>query len=280
MRSSKHTFHARSGLSIIELVLVTSVLGILARALVLTSDSLGRITSTGNTKGVLQAEAEKAARHVIEDLRNSGLFRQDPIHGKFYPYFFEDGVPDDPAFDEHAHAPAASEARPGQRDFGPNREIVFILPADLDADERPDIDASLDGVPELDGNGDGEYTDDAADVNGLWDALENEIHTTSRVVWSANEISYVVNTGPDGINHLERRVNGGADGVQRVAKYVERVVFEDQDDTNFDIGPDSVRMTIYLRKRTPDGIVIRHDTEVWVSMRNGESAGGIGGGAD
>ncbi|MFT5049035.1 MAG: hypothetical protein ACI8QZ_000424 [Chlamydiales bacterium] len=270
MRTRITTKGSRSGVSLIEVLLVTSMLGVLTRALVLTTDGLGRVTSSGNTLSLLQTEAEKAARQVIGDLRRSGIFVQSTVNGKRFPSFIEEGVPIDVAFAAHAHAPVTGEAEVGDSDFGPNREVIFVLPADLDGDDRPELDLDLDGEPELDGDQDGVVTGDAADLAGLWDAADNTIADPSRVVWSHREISYVVNTAPDGLDYLERRVDGGDVSMRRVAKYVERVVFEDARDSIPGIPADAVRMRLFLRKRTPDGTLMRYESEIWVSLRNGE----------
>jgi len=274
MKTCSSGFGSKAGLSLIEVVLVTSMLGILTRALVLTTDGIGRVSSTSNTRAVLQVEAEKAARHVIADLRKSGIFVQGRVNGKSYPYFFEGGEPDNAAYDAHTHTPAESEAEAGDPDFGLDREIVFVLPADLDGDDRPELDVYReppgDGVPELDGDHDGVYSDEDVDTIGIWDPADNTIADPSRVVWSHREISYVVNTAPDGVNYLERRVDGGDGAVRRVAKYIERVVFEDARDSAEGIPPDAVRMRLFLRKRTPEGVLMRHESEIWVSLHNGE----------
>ena len=39
-------------------------------------------------------------------------------------------------------------------------------------------------------------------------------------------------------------------------------------DANWDIPLDAVRMRLFLRKRTPENGLIRHETEMWVSLRN------------
>ena len=251
------------------MLLVASVLGILARALVLTSEGVSRMTSTGNINAVLQEEGESALREIIADLRRSGI-HQGEVNGTWYPYYFEDGVADAP-FTVHSHPPADSEADADDSDFGPNREIVFVLPSDLDDDGRPDVDTDDDLTPELDGDGDGTRTDSASDTNGIWDPARNTVHPESGVVWSHDEISYVVITGPDGVNYLERRVNGDPASGRRIARYVERVVFEDAAAAGITDSLESVRVRIFLRKRDDSGLLFRRSAEVWVKLRNGMS---------
>lgn len=214
------------GFSLLEILLVASILGVLARAMIASSDSFGRVTSTGNVQALLQEEGERALTAVIADLRRSGFVS---VGGKRFPYLFTDGVAEDP-FTLHSHAPAASEAEPGDPDFGPNREIVFALPADVDSDGRPDIDAE-------------------------------------GVLWSADEFSYVVVTRPDGRNYLERRENGGAR--RRVAHDIERIVFDDHTSSPLELPLDTVRLRVFLRTRDSMGALYHDRREVVVRLRNG-----------
>jgi hypothetical protein len=115
-------------------------------------------------------------------------------------------------------------------DFGPNREIVFLQPADADGNAVPDVGA--------DGN----------------------------LVWSPNEISYVVVTGADGVNYLQRRVNAGQP--LRIASHVERVVFDDQITSGFAIPPRSIRVQIFFREPDEEGSLIRYSTQALTRMRN------------
>ena len=157
----------RAGYTLIEVVVASLILAFLAHTLVESSNFMSRLTSTGNVQTVLQIEAEKAMRKIVDDLRQSGF--QVNAGGKEFPYVFEDGNADGD-FAAHAHEPADSEAEDDDPDFGPNREIVFAHPEDADGDGRPDLDAG-----------------------GL-------------LVWSADEISYTVRTR-SGTNYLERSVN-------------------------------------------------------------------------
>lgn len=256
---------ARAGVSLIEVVLAASILTLLARALVESATSMSRVTSSGNTQTVLQEQGEKALRAIIADLSRSGYTTVD---GKLFPYVFTDGVADEPGFEQHGHPLPEQEAEEGDPDFGVLREIVLVQPADVDRDGRPDMDGDLDGTPELDGDGDGVRSESGADLDG-WDPGANDIDPAAGLVWSHQEISYVVVTRPDGINYLERRVDADPDRARRIASDVERVQFDTWESSAWGIPVDSVRVQIFFRRRSEDGTLYRHRAEVVVHLRNG-----------
>ena len=261
-----------AGLSVVEIVLVASILGLLARALIEATTSMSRVTSSGNVESLLQERGERALRTIVQDLRRSGYLADVGAGGlRAYPYTFDAGVADDPLYAHHDHAPAMKEADPGDPDFGPDREIVILLPSDFDDDERPDLDLDLNGVPELDGNGDGVRSEDASDtVDFVPD--QATIRPDTGLIWSHDEISYVLVTRPDGENYLERRVNGAAAGARRLCRGVERVVF-DHDEDDFSLPQGSVRVRLFLRERNENGTVHRRTLESTVRLRNGSDLG-------
>jgi len=219
-----------AGFTLLEIVLVVVVLAILARTLVQSSSSMSQVTSTGGAEGMLQMEGERILREVVGDLRRSGYVTLD---GHDYPHVLVDGATDDAWFDRHEHPPAASEARAGDPDFGPNYEIIFRLPGDADGDGRPDL-------------------------------VDGEIQ------WSPAEISYTVLTGADGINRLMRRVE--LDDGRPVGTHVERIVFattvEGPDD--FDVVPKHcVRVQVFMRRRSENGSLYRGTYQTTVRLRNG-----------
>ncbi len=260
-----HRHQHRRGFTLVELVIVVTVLGVLARMLVTTSDSMSRITATGTIEAVLQTEAERALRQIVEDLRRSGFVE---VNGKDLPYVFDDGTPDDPAFLSQAYAVAPLTAAPEDNDFGPRRSIVLALPSDLDRDGRPELDADFDGIPELDGDGDRVHTDDPADTDGLWDELANTIQDNG-LVWSNAEVSYVVVVLADGSRVLQRRVDNDAATARVLARHVERVQFDTPESSGWQIPLGSVRVRLFFRKTDDDGRLYRARNEVTVRLRNG-----------
>lgn len=257
---------ATGGFSLVELVIVVTVLAMLARMLVTTSDSLTRLTTTGTTEAVLQGEGEDALRRIIDDLRRSSF---QTVNGKAFPHVFDDGAPVDPNFAAHAHAAAPVTAQPNDADFGPRRSLVFALPSDLDSDDRPELDADHDGWPELDGNGDGSYTDDVADVDHLWDENDNTIDDQTGLVWAHREVSYVVVVLADGSRVLQRRVDNDPASARIVARHVERVQFDTPESSGWAVPLGSVRVRIFFRMTDDDGRLYRSRNEVTVRLRNG-----------
>lgn len=259
----------RAGLSLIEVALVAGILTILARALVETSTHMGRITSSGSVQALLQQQGEEALHAILTDLRRSG---EVTVDGKDYPYVFDDGEAD-PPFDAHDHEVADQEAEPGDPDFGPMREIVLVLPSDLDSNGIPDLDMDGDGLPEFDGNGDGRATESDEDYEGIdWDP---DAHTIGEygVVWSHTEVSYVAVTRPDGINYLERREDADPTTARRVARDVERVEIDTWESSGWTIATNAVRVRVFLRRRTENGVLYRHRVEAVVKLRNTQEAG-------
>jgi len=216
----------RSGFTLVETSIALVILLVLAGSLTQTSRALKGITITGSIQEAMQEDAVRAMRSILDDLRRSG-----EVAG--YPYLFLDGNATG-GFDAHDHAPALKTAVEGEADFGPNREIVFLRPADDDANGVPDI-----GV----GGG---------------------------VEWDATELSYVVVTDAEGVNVLQRRVDGA--NPRTIARHVERIAFDNWTTVpgGLDELPDSaVRVRLYLRMRDEQGTVHRYSTESVVQLRNG-----------
>ena len=253
----------RGGFTLLEVVMSATILGVLARSLIMLSSGMGSMSEAGGSLSLLQHEATKAQEALLTDLRRSGL---RTVGAKSYPYIFEGDTPDDPAFAAHAYTPAVQNALPGEIDFGPMRSVVFLSPADMDGDERPDMDVDQNGVPELDGNRDGIISEDPSD-QGPWVPAEYDIDPSTGLVWDLDEVSYVVVDGPDGHSYLERRIDGVLD--RRVAKDVERLFVEDCADTGFQIPSNAVRISLFLRRTDIHGVVYRHSMQWVVSLKNG-----------
>ncbi|MBK7876035.1 MAG: hypothetical protein IPJ77_09825 [Planctomycetes bacterium] len=227
-----------SGFSLVEMTIGVAVLFVLGAGLTLSMTSLRRLTQASSTDAKLQDEASRALAAITRDLRRSGFVVPDGVHA--FPYVFADGDATGD-FSEHAHAPASHAAQAGDADFGPTREIVFLLPQDLDDDGDPDTGLLPDGRPDLDASGD--------------------------LVWSVDEISFVLVTGADGVNVLERRVNA-ADG-RSVARNVERVTFDTSAEDPVLVPFGAVRVRLWLRQLDERGALHRHVVEQTVRLRNG-----------
>jgi len=216
---------ALRGLGLLELLLAVVVLAIFLGSLALTSSSMLRMSVASDVRSKAQELGATTLLAILDDLRVSG--RLAP-----FPYLFVDGAADAP-FDAHDHAPAVEHASAGDPDFGPNREIVFLHPADDDRDGAPDFDAD----------------------GGL--------------VWGAREISYVLVTESDGVNALERRLDGRTERV--LARHVERVLFDDYESSGFEVPLGSIRARLWFRVPDGAGGFLRHQVEATVGLRNGRS---------
>lgn len=261
---------ARQGFTLIEVVLVSTILLVLARTLVETSSSMSKVTSTGSVQALLQEQGERALDSILKDLRRSGAVL---IDGRHLPYVFDDGVAEMP-FEDHLHQVCDQEASEGDSDHGVMREVVIVLPSDLDGNKIPDLDMDGNGWPEFDGDGNGRMSESAADYEGIeWDPAKYTINPATGVVWSHQEISFVTVTHPDGINYLERRLGAGEFGSRRVARDIELVQFDTWKSSGYSIPMNSVRVRVFLRRRTDEGTLFRHRVEAVVRLRNTEEAG-------
>jgi len=227
MKQAQHNQPARAGFTLIEMAIGTGMLLFLTGALVTSLSGIRNLTAATGDKAQLQTMGDRALLAVVSDLRSSGAISAS---GKAYPYVFDDGAPA-PIFAPHEHEAARENAEAGDPDFGPNREIVFLVPADLDEDRRPDVNAA------------------------------------GELEWSVDEVSFVVNTRADGINYLEQRTNAG--DPQVIARHVERVVFDDAESSGFQIPLGTVRARLFFRIIDGQGNLIRYRTEAVVNLRNG-----------
>ena len=217
----------RRGSTLIEVTIGVSLLLLLIGTLSETLHSLERGTVVAQIDSQFQAQAQFALRRIVDDLKRSGFAT---IAGENYPYLFLDGDAQG-AFVANAHAPAVHTAAPGDPDWGPNREMVFLQPADADGDGRPDLDAG------------------------------------GRMIWSADQFAYVLVTRRDGVNVLERRTNGAAP--RKIAHHVERITFDDNTTSLFQVPLRAIRVRIWFRRWDERGALHRLSVEAVVNLRNG-----------
>lgn len=221
----------RAGFTMLELTMGVLILLLLVGSLFQALTSLSMGGAQAEIQSELQAQGERALRAIIDDLKPSGF--DDIVVGGVparFPSYFVDGN----ALNEYAvnaHPPAVHHAQAGDVDFGPNREIAFLQPADLNGDGRPDVDGG------------------------------------GQLVWSVQQFSYVVVTRADGVNVLQRRRDGVS--TRQIAHHVERITFDDVNSVaTIPLG--AVRARIWLRRVDDRGAVHRHYAEAVVNLRNGE----------
>jgi hypothetical protein len=236
MRGCQRLARPSAGFTVIEVAIAAFVLLVVSGALVTALDGLRGAALTGDVSARLSEAGEKALLAIVEDLRRSGRVNT----GTAYPYTFEGG--DSPFDDMHDHAPAAENGAAGDADFGPDREIVLLLPCDEDTLGPPAVAGVPDSIPDLDADGE--------------------------LIWGDEEISYVLVTWADGINRLERRVDGAGPG-RVLASWVERVRFDDFNSDAAIPNSASVRVRLWMRQPDDRGTVHRWFGEARVRMRNG-----------
>jgi hypothetical protein len=214
------------GYSILEMTVSMAILVIVLAGSFGALSASRSIFQTGVTLSSLQDQARKALDQISREVRQSGTVMNDPYSP--YPYLFVDGNAEG-YYAHHWHPPTVSHASPGDPDYGPNREIVFRMAEDVD--------------------GDGFLTD----------------ATTGEIEWGPNEISYVVITAADGVNELQRRINGYSPVT--VVRNVERLVFDDYH-TDPELTKNQISIVIHIRKSTRTGRVLRSYLSTTVNMRN------------
>lgn len=226
MRFHPSRTNRKAGLTLVELSIGVTLMFIMSGVLVLAMQNMGRLAVANESKANLQTMADDALFEIVEDLRVSSEMQ---MGGSQFPHVFDGGVPD-VNFADHAHGLPASLAEAGDPDAGLDREVIFLLPADADGDGRPDVD----------GNG--------------------------RLQWAADEISYTVVTGADGINVLQRRVNGADPRI--VGRHVERFVVDTAESSGWTIPLKSMRVRLFFRKIDGNGQTLLYQNEAVVAMRN------------
>jgi prepilin-type N-terminal cleavage/methylation domain-containing protein len=217
----------RQGFTLIEMMISLGVLSIVGVSFAVSMRSMASLSSSSAARADVQREGAEALERILGELRSSGVAN---VGGLDYPHLFDDGVPG-PGFDAHAHAVPAGAATVNDYDFGVTREIVFLLPADVDGDALPDVDGA------------------------------------GEMAWGANEISYVLDQAADGTVALQRRVNGAAP--VNIASDVERVAFDDAATSGFEVPLDAVRVRIFFRARDSEGNEVRYSVEGTTRLRNG-----------
>lgn len=241
--------NTRAGFTLIEVMIASVILFVLAASIVESTSSLRRITVSGDVEGRLQNSAETAMSSIRSDLRRAGFVT---ANGKSYPHVFTGGSAG-AGWTANDHTPETKTAAVGDSDYGPDREIVFVLPTFTTMKQGDDgVNYALD--------------DDVGGATIVKTYAVPDIDASGAAIWSVSETSIVAVTRTDGVNALERRVDGVTTNV--LARNVERVTFETptQDPVNIPVG--AVRVRLWLRDRDDRGTVHRYFTEAVIRLRN------------
>lgn len=256
MKILKRTFGKQAGMGLVEVSISATILLLLAATMVEAVAQVGALGKAGSVNARLQLGAQDAITRITADLKSAGFVN---ANGKTYPYLYEDGDADS-AFAVHGHAPANEYAQDDEPDFGVNRGIVFVRPTFEEMVQ--DVDGN--NWPLVDGNG------DANDVSGVQVVKRYQfpaIGNDGSAGFQAEEVSYVLVTAADGVNELQRRVDGAISSV--VARGVERLVFDTSITDPVGVPVGAVRVRLWLRLRDEGGTVHRQSTGTVVRLQNG-----------
>jgi prepilin-type N-terminal cleavage/methylation domain-containing protein len=237
MKQGLASSRRRGGFTLFEMLIAVVILLALAGSLTTALRGQKGLMTAGDTDARLQEAGERMLKAILTDMKRSGVVTLV----NDYPFLFNEGDATadwqgvaTPGFAAHVHPAPTHAAQAGDLDFGVTREIVFVLPQDADGDQIPDVDA-----------------------NGA-------------LLWAPNEISYVLVTRADGINYLERRVDGANGRV--IGMFVERLAFDDNASTQLTPDPvplGAIQVQIFLRQQDQAGLVHRYVARGLVRMMNG-----------
>ena len=284
------------GLSLVEAVISTAILSVIMGVLFLVTQTTGNLARTGQSEVDVEEMARRALQRITDDLQQAGRVT---LSGKQYPRFgnfsntpsalYTAAPPSYPTSQQHRKycpVPGVTDPNPGcgvptgySSNFAhpgithhystdPNftevsREVIFVMPT-----------VNMPPASWLPNQPGPPY------ANGqiLW------AYTNSAGVFQyPEEIAYVVNTGPDGINQLERRTVDGMDGLNgtltgqsyAIATYIERLVVDDiggspdADGSTTVNKTNQVRVTLYFAQpSSTGGSVIQTQLTGVVTMRN------------
>jgi len=230
-RASKRAHDvARAGFSIVEMAVSVTIMAVVSAALAQSVQGVRTLAVSSNTRARLQIQGNRVLHEIVGDLKSSGYIEDA---GLSYPYVFTPGAAS-VDFAGHDHAAPDLHGAAGDVDFGPSKEIVFktftwaVDPAT--GERKPNV--SVDG----------------------------------ELIWDVSEISFRLTTRADGVNYLERLVNGANPDL--VAHHVERIEFDDDESSGFTIPLKSVRVRIYMRDVDNMGRAQRYFAETVVALTN------------
>jgi hypothetical protein len=248
---------ARAGLTLVEVSLAALLFFLLTAALSGALGQLGALGRSGSAEGRLLLGAEDALQRIVRDLRQAGFV---DTNGKSYPHLFSGGSAG-AGFAPHSHTPAEEHAPAGHPAHGPDREIVFVQPNFVEVVQ----DAAGENYPLEDPEG--AALEIPAGVTVVKRYAVPVIGADGTPGWSAREISYVLETAPDGVNELRRRVDGASPVA--VARGVERLVFDTAATDPVGVPLNAVRVRLWLRVADEEGTWHERVVESIVRLRNG-----------
>ncbi|MHC4262609.1 MAG: PulJ/GspJ family protein [Planctomycetota bacterium] len=235
----KHFHHAeatrtRRGLTMVEMIIGVAVLTILGLSIASSTGSMKDMSLSGATQERLQLEARKAIRAIAQDIRLTAntTIEVDDVSLPYPVFFGSEEIP--PLYEAHDHdhdlAPKASEE--GDYEYGEDQSILFVLPADEDADGAPDFSIA-----------------------------------TGLLAWESEErVSYSRQLDGEGRPCLMRAVDG--EGPRIVARDLELVRFDHFSVETPEVPINTIRVQLSFRAESERGHTYRHRVETLIRMRS------------
>jgi prepilin-type N-terminal cleavage/methylation domain-containing protein len=273
-------------MTLFEMMIAVAILGIL---MVMVNSAIFqglRQHGTLSTAMNLEEEGRRAVERIARELRTAGITYHPSHPGNLtwaYPYIWTGNAPGgpytaltlDPGTEPVDTLDPVEDA--GDDALGDNESIVFVMPV-VDTTMALGSPAS-DGLA-YDDNGTPSDASDDTPLPFQWSGGELE------VLWGARhpeppvplaggaqyEVWYALVRHPSGeYNTLQRRVYDGASGAvtstKEIARHVERIEIASYVQGGVD-QMSHIQVTVYLRRRDPQGNWMRADVSAVVAMRS------------
>lgn len=203
---------SRAGFSLVEALVSSAIFVGLLTALYGALSSADRIRKVQDTYAKMEMDARRALERISAELRMTGRV-ENPVPGQpGFPYTFVNGGALGTFNPPARHDPADIHVASDSVAFGDCLEISFLTPFDNDGD-------------------------------GLLTSI-----ATGDIEWSTWQVAYVIITGDDGINRLERWEDAVRTDI--LAMYAERITFETIK-TDPTVGLHEVVITLYMARPVP-----------------------------
>jgi len=222
----------QAGFSLVE-ALVSSVIFVALLAAVYGSlASATRVKNVQDGYAKMEMDARRAIARIADELRMAGRVANPAPGQPGWPYTFVNGGALGTFNQPARHDPADIHVAADTPAYGDCIEIAFLVPRDND--------------------GDGLLTD----------------AVTGDIEWSTYDVSYIIVTGPDGINRLERWEDSTCTDI--MAYHAERITFQTIE-RDLALGLYEVAVTLYMARPIPgsDAWCQTHLT-TRVTMRNAD----------
>lgn len=267
--------NARRGFSTVELMMVTTIFVMVAVSLYGTLTNLTHLQGSTDSSLTLQLEGQRALNQITKELRTAGFYRPqsdqtlaeysaslwgtnvntDPHTAWDVPYLWQsEGTPAG-VFASLSHTPAIHGASPEDEEYGATREISFVPLSPLVA-------SGVVGTP-------------TAGVKWGSTGIGAAAEVVVPVQWQLVSYELRRDNGED-FNRLRRIVRtvtpstmsiGGVVSSTSVATHVEAARF-DTAQTDASLTLNMVKATLWMRKTTPSGQIVRAKVSTRVKLRN------------